>query len=285
MKSGIYCIKNKKNFKMYIGQSKDLDERRRSHVYHLKHKTHFNKHLQNSFNKYGIDNFFFDVLIYLPISYLDEAEKFFINLFKTNDLRYGYNKDTGGTTNKIISKESRRIMSINKVQQWKNQQSVYNSDEYRNKKSLLMQQQWQNATYRKSHIKQNHPRWNRHYTIRLKGKEHDYQRYGIYKHNKHIISSKYLDFLQILCHYLNQNNLNEKEAIKKCKEIGRSPTIQQSKENGYVLYYKKYICSTKNLILLQKIRKQMIYDIINNIEINQEYTNNIKTIILNNSKL
>lgn len=56
-------------------------------------------------------------------------------------------------------------------------------------------------------------------------------------------------------------------------------------KNGNVLYYKKYICFTKNLILLQKIRKQMTYDIINNIEINQEYTNNIKTIILNYSKL
>jgi group I intron endonuclease len=62
-KSGIYCIRNKINNHIYIGSAVDLDKRRRGHSKDLRRMTHCNCYLQNAFNKYGIKNFSFKVLI------------------------------------------------------------------------------------------------------------------------------------------------------------------------------------------------------------------------------
>ena len=58
-KSGIYAIKNLINNKMYIGSTSDFKSRCRSHRTLLNRNKHFNKHLQNSVNKYGLSNFEF----------------------------------------------------------------------------------------------------------------------------------------------------------------------------------------------------------------------------------
>jgi len=61
-KSGIYQIINKVNRKSYIGSSIDLYNR--LHTYLCLNKTGriHNKHLQNAFNKYGIDKFDIKIL-------------------------------------------------------------------------------------------------------------------------------------------------------------------------------------------------------------------------------
>ena len=59
---GIYGIRNMVSSKWYIGQSCNIEERKRSHYSHLKNGTHFNEYLQRAFNKYGFDNFEFRVL-------------------------------------------------------------------------------------------------------------------------------------------------------------------------------------------------------------------------------
>lgn len=56
-KIGIYCIKNVYNNKIYIGSSKSLYSRIKAHYNKLKTNKHYNKHLQNSWNKHGEDNF------------------------------------------------------------------------------------------------------------------------------------------------------------------------------------------------------------------------------------
>lgn len=62
MASGIYMIKNKKTGQMYIGQSKHIKRRWVDHKYELVRGIHANTFLQNSWNKYGEDNFSFSII-------------------------------------------------------------------------------------------------------------------------------------------------------------------------------------------------------------------------------
>ncbi len=59
---GIYEIKNLVNNKSYIGESKDIRTRWASHLSALKCNRHHSKELQSDFNKYGFDNFAFNIL-------------------------------------------------------------------------------------------------------------------------------------------------------------------------------------------------------------------------------
>ena len=62
MKSGIYKITNKIDGKCYIGQSSNIKKRFKDHRYDLKYNKHDNPYLQNAYNKYGKDNFKFEIL-------------------------------------------------------------------------------------------------------------------------------------------------------------------------------------------------------------------------------
>lgn len=60
--SGIYCIENLVNSKKYVGGSKNLSSRIKSHFSSLKRNKHIIKDLQNDWNKYGEKNFKYDIL-------------------------------------------------------------------------------------------------------------------------------------------------------------------------------------------------------------------------------
>ncbi|RKJ62070.1 GIY-YIG nuclease family protein [Roseburia sp. 1XD42-69] len=61
--SGIYTITNKVTGKLYIGESLDIYRRwHDEHIPQLRKNRHYNKELQNDFNKYGEENFVFEVL-------------------------------------------------------------------------------------------------------------------------------------------------------------------------------------------------------------------------------
>ena len=86
---GIYCILNLKNGKRYIGLSKNIKARWRSHVYALDTQIHRSFHLQRSWNKYGEDLFLLSEEV--PVDKLMEREQFWIKEFKTQSRKYGYN--------------------------------------------------------------------------------------------------------------------------------------------------------------------------------------------------
>jgi len=97
-KTGIYKIVNKINNKTYIGSSIDIDNRFYVHKNKLKKNIHPNNILQNSVNKYGIENFIFEVIEECDVELLTEREQYWIN-FNIN----GYNIRKIAESNRGIS--------------------------------------------------------------------------------------------------------------------------------------------------------------------------------------
>ena len=110
MNSGIYKITNLVNDKFYIGSSKDLERRKKEHFNHLRKNKHCNSHLQRSWNKYGEENFKFEVCLFCPEYCLLDIENSYLSQ------RPYYNiasKAGGGDT---ISKHPNKNKIIEKAQ-------------------------------------------------------------------------------------------------------------------------------------------------------------------------
>ena len=104
---GIYKIENLINHKVYIGQTVDYTRRVYLHTHYLMNNRHINTHLQNAWNKYGSDNFKFELICDFTNEFeqydrvtqdkvLNEAEVFWIKQFKATDENFGYNLSEGG---------------------------------------------------------------------------------------------------------------------------------------------------------------------------------------------
>ena len=93
MSCGIYKITNLINQKSYIGQSISIEDRWKKHKnYPLKYSKY---PLYQAFNKYGIQNFSFEILELCDISQLNEKEIFYIKKYNTYTI--GYNQTLGGS--------------------------------------------------------------------------------------------------------------------------------------------------------------------------------------------
>lgn len=77
--SGIYKITNIVTNDVYVGSAKNLYRRYRYHFYSLSINKHINKILQNSYNKYGKENFIFEVIIFCSLENLIKEEQFYID--------------------------------------------------------------------------------------------------------------------------------------------------------------------------------------------------------------
>src|SRR3990172_11320035 len=109
----IYRIYNVKNNKSYIGLSRNVNKRLIKHFSYLRHNTHTNTHLQSSFNKYGETSFKHEILQEcIDQNELSEQEKYYIDLYKSNDSKYGYNLTSGGEVNFNVSDETRLKLSL-----------------------------------------------------------------------------------------------------------------------------------------------------------------------------
>lgn len=95
--SGIYIIRNMRDNKVYIGQSKSIKQRWDKHKVLLKSNKHENSHLQNAWNKYGEKKFKFLILEYCPIDQLDEREQHYLDLYASNNLTYNIAIDAKST--------------------------------------------------------------------------------------------------------------------------------------------------------------------------------------------
>lgn len=81
--TGIYCIINTINNKKYIGSSINIGRRLNTHKRQLINKIHKNPLLQNSVNKYGLENFYINLLEICNKDILREREQYYIDFFNS----------------------------------------------------------------------------------------------------------------------------------------------------------------------------------------------------------
>ncbi len=107
----IYQIRNIKNGKRYIGQTKKLSHRLSCHDYDLRHRKHKSKLLQADYNE-DPDSIVYEILCECHDEELDELEKYFIK--KYNTIADGYNKYDVRTDNweNIVSEETQKRASL-----------------------------------------------------------------------------------------------------------------------------------------------------------------------------
>ena len=112
-KSGIYCIENMVNGKIYIGSSKNIEQRLYSHRCYLRNNTHSNQKLQNSWNKHGENAFRCYAIELCSIDELVKREQYYIDI-----LSPWYNIITS-VEKVVIPEESRSKMSVSRLEGFK----------------------------------------------------------------------------------------------------------------------------------------------------------------------
>jgi group I intron endonuclease len=106
----IYILQNMVNNKKYVGQTVGTYEAR------IKRHLTANTAIGTALRKYGIDKFRQNVFIGIDKSLLDYLEKELINIYKSTDREYGYNRQSGGyQRGKVMSEEAREKMRVAKL--------------------------------------------------------------------------------------------------------------------------------------------------------------------------
>jgi group I intron endonuclease len=100
---GIYRIKNKINEKCYYGSSKNIEKRWKTHLNQLINGKHINCILQNAWNKYGKDNFIFEIVEECELENLFETEQKYIDT--CGDYNIGLKASGGDNISKNPNKE------------------------------------------------------------------------------------------------------------------------------------------------------------------------------------
>ena len=104
--TGIYSITCKINNRKYIGQSKDIAQRWKQHIYHLRRGTHHTESLQEDWNKFTYEDFVFQIEYICTKKFLTYHEIRIWELYENN-----YNGKPTTKSYPEPTKEARRKMS------------------------------------------------------------------------------------------------------------------------------------------------------------------------------
>ncbi len=166
--SGIYKITNIVNNIFYIGSSCDIIHRFSTHKSELRLNKHENSYLQNSWNKYGQENFIFEIIEECNIVSLEEREQFWLDKTLCYKRDIGYNiqpksmhrQHSEETKRKIgianqISQLNRAISEETKCRVYGNLKSCrlgcHHSDESKKKISANHSRYWSSHTMSEEH--------------------------------------------------------------------------------------------------------------------------------------
>lgn len=101
------------NSKIYIGQTVDFFKRMRGHKSDSFNPKRMSRNCQvnNAIRKYGWDNVKKEIVLTCKKERIDTFEREYIKLFRSTNRAFGYNRESGGNSKKIVSVESRRLIS------------------------------------------------------------------------------------------------------------------------------------------------------------------------------
>lgn len=92
LRTGVYCIKNTVNQKVYVGSAaRSFRKRWRQHLWCLRKGTHHCQYLQNAWNKHGESAFEFHVIELCDPHICVQQERVWIATLSAIDPEYGYN--------------------------------------------------------------------------------------------------------------------------------------------------------------------------------------------------
>lgn len=115
MIGGIYKIVNKINNKIYIGSAVHLSRRWAYHRFTMRRNKSCCRILQKAWNKYGEDNFIFEIIeIVIDKNKLLEREQFYLDVFKPYEIGYNICKIAGSNLGLKRSPESCKRISDGK---------------------------------------------------------------------------------------------------------------------------------------------------------------------------
>ena len=211
-KSGIYMWTSPSG-KSYIGQAVDLDKRKSNF---LSFGTRYaGSKINNARRKYNnIQYWTYAILEYCDIDDLDEREEYYISLYNT--MRKGYNCESGGNENKIVSDEVKRKLSKAKKGENNPMYGKHRDDETKSKLSEVMKGKY---------CGEKHPMWGKHLTEEQKRKISE-----ALKGEKHPMWGKHLD----------------DETKDKIRLRHNKPVIQFTKEGTFVAEYESTLVA-KNI--------------------------------------
>ena len=128
---GIYCIRNIKNNKRYIGStSKSFSSRWNTHIKELRANSHASAKLQKAYNKYSEDVFEFSILEILnDINALLDRERYYIEYY--NSTKLGYNINPDPNLSPMLLKEVSDKVSEGMKNYWIDIKSKLSEDEYK----------------------------------------------------------------------------------------------------------------------------------------------------------
>lgn len=147
---GIYRIVNNINYKLYIGSSIHVNRRIYTHIQALNGQYHGNTHLQKAWNKYGGENFSFEIIEIINGTEEDirKREQYWLDYYQSYNYNIGYNIShyaIGGGGYEVSDETKQKLSESHK--------GKVHSEETKKKMSEIKQGE-SNPFYGKSHTEE-----------------------------------------------------------------------------------------------------------------------------------
>ena len=163
-KGTIYQIRNLINCKTYIGSTINIKNRWRHHKRGLNNNKHHNAHLQNSWNKYGENNFVIEIIdTNIDKKCLIKTEGMWIILLSSYEKQFGYNfSKHPDIPNRGISKSRELILKTAlKIRRDSSEKEKGLPSKFKGEKSHLAKLTWKE-------VNQIRKEWNKNNRLTLK---------------------------------------------------------------------------------------------------------------------